>query len=212
MSDAGPALEFRDIACLCGPRPLFDGFDLEVPGGKVLGVLGPNGCGKSTLLGLADGLGMPARGTVLLAHRNARRLSGGERQRAFIAMALAQEADVLLLDEPTTYLDVNAAHELMSLVRRLVAERGTTVVAVLHDIDLALRFCDEVAVLGRERPTRLLAQGSPGEVAGGPALPAAFGVTAVPCEKDGVRAYGLFAAEPPAGVVAEPSAGAPGRP
>lgn len=281
MSDAGPALEFRDIACLCGPRPLFDGFDLEVPGGKVLGVLGPNGCGKSTLLGLADGLGMPARGTVLvggrpvsglsareragriallpqvhrtpsmrvrdlvacgryahmgpfgqlgekderavdealslmglqaLAHRNARRLSGGERQRAFIAMALAQEADVLLLDEPTTYLDVSAAHELMSLVRRLVAERGTTVVAVLHDIDLALRFCDEVAVLGRERPTRLLAQGSPGEVAGGPALPAAFGVTAVPCEKDGVRAYGLFAAEPPAGVVAEPSAGAPGRP
>lgn len=280
MSDARPALEFRDIACLCGPRPLFDGFDLEVPRGKVLGVLGPNGCGKSTLLGLADGLGMPARGTVLvggrpvaglsareragriallpqvhrtpsmrvrdlvacgryahmgpfgqlgekderavddalslmglqaLAHRNARRLSGGERQRAFIAMALAQEADVLLLDEPTTYLDVSAAHELMSLVRRLVAERGTTVVAVLHDIDLALRFCDEVAVLGRERPTRLLAQGSPGAVAGGPALPAAFGVTAVPCEKGGVRAYGLFAAEPPAGMAAEPSAGAPGR-
>lgn len=268
MSDATPALEFRDIACLCGPRPLFDGFDLEVPKGKVLGVLGPNGCGKSTLLGLADGLGMPARGTVLvggrpvaglsareragriallpqvhrtpsmrvrdlvacgryahmgpfgqlgekderavddalslmglraLAHRNARRLSGGERQRAFIAMALAQEADVLLLDEPTTYLDVSAAHELMSLVRRLVAERGTTVVAVLHDIDLALRFCDEVAVLGRERPTRLLAQGSPAEVAGGPALPAAFGVTAVPCEREGVCAYGLFAAEPPAG-------------
>ena len=67
MSDATPALEFRDIACLCGPRPLFDGFDLEVPKGKVLGVLGPNGCGKSTLLGLADGLGMPARGTVLMA-------------------------------------------------------------------------------------------------------------------------------------------------
>ena len=69
MSDATPALEFRDIACLCGPRPLFDGFDLEVPKGKVLGVLGPNGCGKSTLLGLADGLGMPARGTVLVGGR-----------------------------------------------------------------------------------------------------------------------------------------------
>ncbi len=268
MSDATPALEFRDIACRCGARPLFDGLDLAVPKGEVLGVLGPNGCGKSTLLGFADGLGTPARGTVFvggepvaalpareragriallpqvhrtpsmqvrdlvacgryahmgpfgqlgekderavdeaislmglraLAHRNARRLSGGERQRAFIAMALAQEAGVLLLDEPTTYLDVRAAHELMALVRRLAAQRGMTVVAVLHDIDLALRFCDEVAVLGRERPTRLLAQGTPAEVAGGPALPAAFGVAAVPCERDGVRAYGLFEAEPPAG-------------
>lgn len=236
--------------------------------GEVLGVLGPNGCGKSTLLGFADGLGMPARGTVLvggepvaaipareragriallpqvhgtpsmqardlvaceryahmgpfgqlgekderavdeaislmglraLAHRNARRLSGGERQRAFIAMALAQGAGVLLLDEPTTYLDVRAAHELMVLVRRLAAQRGMTVVAVLRDIDLALRFCDEVAVLGRERPTRLLAQGTPVEVAGGPALPAAFGVAAVPCERDGVRAYGLFEVGPPTG-------------
>ena len=268
MSDAAPALEFRDIACRCGARPLFDGLDLAVPKGEVLCVLGPNGCGKSTLLGFADGLGAPARGTVLvggesvaalpareragriallpqvhrtpsmqvrdlvacgryahmgpfgqlgekderavdeaislmglraLAHRNARRLSGGERQRAFIAMALAQEAGVLLLDEPTTYLDVRAAHELMSLVRRLAAQRGMTVVAVLHAIDLALRFCDEVAVLGRERPTRLLAQGTPAEVASGPALPAAFGVAAVPCERDGVHAYGLFEAEPPAG-------------
>lgn len=105
-------------------------------------------------------------GLRALAHRNARRLSGGERQWAFIAMALAQEAGVLLLDEPTTYLDVRAAHELMALVRRLAAQRGMTVVAVLRDIDLALRFCDEVAVLGRERPTRLLAQGTPAEVAG----------------------------------------------
>ena len=103
---------------------------------------------------------------------------------------------------------MSAAHELMSLVRRLVAERGTTVVAVLHDIDLALCFCDEVAVLGRERPTRLLAQGSPGAVAGGPALPAAFGVTAVPCEREGVCAYGLFAAEPPVASRAGAPAGA----
>ena len=263
MSDGAPALEFCGVACSYGSQPIFDGLDLAVPGGEVLGILGPNGCGKSTLLGLADGLKAPARGRVLvggatvaelsprerarrvallpqvhrtpsmrvrdlvacgryahmgpfgqlgpkderaideaislmglgaLAHRNARRLSGGERQRAFIAMALAQEAGVLLLDEPTTYLDVSAAHELMALVRHLVAERGTTVVAVLHDVDLALRFCDEVAVLGRERPTRLLAQGSPRQIVAGPALPAALGVEAVPCQKDGACAYGLFVA------------------
>ena len=263
MSDGTLALEFLGTSCSYGSRPLFEDFDLAVPRGKVLGILGPNGCGKSTLLGLADGLGVPREGKVLvggtsvaglssreraqrvallpqvhrtpsmhvrdlvacgryvhmgpfgqfgekdrravdeaislmglkgLEHRNARRLSGGERQRAFIAMALAQEAGLLLLDEPTTYLDVRAAHELMSLVRCLVSERGMTVVAVLHDVDLALRFCDEVAVLGRERPTRLLAQGSSEKVARGSALPAAFGVEAVPCDKDGMRAYGLFAA------------------
>lgn len=130
-----------------------------------------------------------------LALRNARRLSGGERQRAFIAMALAQEAGLLLLDEPTTYLDVHAAHELMELVHRLSAEQGMTVVAVLHDVDLALRFCDEVAVLGGKRPTQLLAQGTPEEIVEGPALASALGVEAVPCTKGGSRAYSLFMTE-----------------
>ncbi len=134
-------------------------------------------------------------GLEKLAERNARRLSGGERQRAFIAMTLAQGAGLLLLDEPTTYLDVCAAHELMGLVRRLADERGITVVTVLHDIDLALRFCDEVAVLGGKRPTQLLAQGTPDEVVEGSALVSSLGVEAVPCTKDGRRAYSLFVAE-----------------
>lgn len=86
-------------------------------------------------------------GIVECAARPARSLSGGQRQRAFIAMALAQQAGVLLLDEPITFLDPRAARDTMVLVERLVRERGLTVLAVLHDVDLALRCCEDVAVM-----------------------------------------------------------------
>ena len=86
-------------------------------------------------------------GVADLAHKPARNLSGGQRQRAFIAMALAQQAQLLLLDEPVTFLDPRAARDVMALVRRLVDERCLTVLAVLHDVDLALRTCDDVAVM-----------------------------------------------------------------
>ena len=90
---------------------------------------------------------MDAAGVLALARKPARSLSGGERQRAFIAMALAQQARVLLLDEPTTFLDPRAARDVMALVARLVRERGLTVLAVLHDVDLALRTCEDIAVM-----------------------------------------------------------------
>lgn len=91
-----------------------------------------------------------------LRDRNARKLSGGERQRAFLAMTVAQGARTLLLDEPTTYLDARAALDLMQLVRRLADERGTTIVCVTHDVDLALRFSDGICVLGSARPTQTI--------------------------------------------------------
>lgn len=91
-----------------------------------------------------------------LRDRNARKLSGGERQRAFLAMTVAQGARTLLLDEPTTYLDVRAALDLMQLVRRLADEQGTTIVCVTHDVDLALRFSDGICVLGSARPTQTI--------------------------------------------------------
>jgi len=75
-------------------------------------------------------------------------VSGGERQRALIAAALAQEAPILLLDEPTTALDVRARVEALSLLERLRKEEGRTVVMVTHDIDLAARSCDRVVLLG----------------------------------------------------------------
>lgn len=73
-------------------------------------------------------------------------LSGGEKQRAFLTMALVQDSPVLLLDEPTTYLDISAQLELMGLLAQLAGE-GKTVIAVLHDLNQALRFADEIVLL-----------------------------------------------------------------
>ena len=87
-------------------------------------------------------------------------LSGGQRQRAFIAMVLAQDAPVVLFDEPTSFLDVSACYEVMELMRSLKEEHGKTVVAVIHDINLALKYSDEVCVM---RAGKLLAQGAPHE-------------------------------------------------
>ena len=95
-----------------------------------------------------------------LAERPVAELSGGQRQRAFIAMVLAQDTPVVLFDEPTSFLDVSACYEVMELMRSLKEERGKTVVAVIHDIDLALRYSDEVCVI---RDGKLLAQGAPQE-------------------------------------------------
>ena len=130
-----------------------------------------------------------------LAERNARRLSGGERQRAFLAMTVAQGARTLLLDEPTTYLDVRAALDLMQLVRRLADEQGTTIVCVTHDVGLALRFSDGICVLGSARPTQLLAEGTPEEIAGSSVLAASLGISAVRFAHAGDQAYGIFPAD-----------------
>ena len=74
-------------------------------------------------------------------------LSGGERQRAWIAMSLAQRPEILLLDEPTTYLDISHQLEIMELVTRLNREEGITIVMVLHDINHAARYSDELVVM-----------------------------------------------------------------
>jgi iron complex transport system ATP-binding protein len=96
-----------------------------------------------------------------LRFRPVETLSGGERRRAWIAMALAQEPDLLLLDEPTTALDLRHQFELLDLLRRLNRERGTTIVLSLHDLEHAAFVADRVAVMSRGR---LYASGSPAEV------------------------------------------------
>ena len=87
-------------------------------------------------------------------------LSGGQRQRAFLAMVLAQDTPVVLLDEPTTYLDINHQVELMRLMGELRTQ-GKTVVAVLHDLNQASRYCDQLVVMANGH---VMAQGTPEEV------------------------------------------------
>ncbi|MBP2463716.1 MULTISPECIES: ATP-binding cassette domain-containing protein [unclassified Rhizobium] len=88
-------------------------------------------------------------------------LSGGERQRAWIAMLIAQDARCLLLDEPTAALDIAHQIEVLSLVRRLARENGRSVVIVLHDINMATRFCDRIHAL---KGGRLVASGTPAQI------------------------------------------------
>lgn len=89
---------------------------------------------------------MEATGVARWADRDLRELSGGERQRVYLAMALAQGGDAILLDEPTTYLDASAQFELLELLRGL-AGQGKAVLLVLHDLAQALQYSDRVAVL-----------------------------------------------------------------
>ncbi|MEW6420582.1 MAG: ABC transporter ATP-binding protein [Deinococcota bacterium] len=86
-------------------------------------------------------------GMRIFAGRPLESLSGGQRQRAWIAMSLAQQTDILLLDEPTTYLDLSHQLEVLHLAQRLNREQGKTVVMVLHDLNQAVRYSDEIIAM-----------------------------------------------------------------
>ncbi|GAA3177872.1 MULTISPECIES: ABC transporter ATP-binding protein [Streptomyces] len=226
-----------------GDRLIVGGLDLELPGGAVTAVVGPNACGKSTLLRGLTRLLAPAAGTVTLdgsdIHRMSAKalalrmgllpqqpvtpeaitvealvrlgryphqkllspwsakdqaavdaalartgtdvlrdqsvdqLSGGQRQRAWIALALAQDTDLLLLDEPTTFLDLRHQLDVLDLVAELHAEAGRTVVMVLHDLGQAARYADHLVVL---KDGRLAASGAPADVLDAELVRSVFGV------------------------------------
>ncbi len=153
-------------------------------------------CGRYAHMGLFGGLtdqdrlivaeSMRVAGVEHLAHKAARALSGGERQRAFIAMVLAQRARTVLLDEPTTYLDPRAALDVMGLARGLVHEQGMTGAVVIHDLPLALRFCDRIAVMDSGR---IVAVGTPAEILDQGVLEQVFGVTIAQMELNGEVVY-----------------------
>jgi iron complex transport system ATP-binding protein len=118
---------------------------------------------------------LAATGMRELRERPLDALSGGQRQRAWIAMALAQETELLLLDEPTTFLDLAHQLEVLDLLDRLVAERGRTVVMVLHDLNQACRFADLLVAL---RDGRVRAAGPPEEIVDAAFVRDVFGLEA----------------------------------
>jgi iron complex transport system ATP-binding protein len=122
---------------------------------------------------VAEALGWT--GMADLAERGVDQLSGGQRQRAWISMALAQGTDVLLLDEPTTHLDLAHQIEVLDLVHRLHHEAGRTVVMVLHDLNLAARYAERLVAM---RDGVIVASGPPADVLTEPLLRRVFGLEA----------------------------------
>ncbi|MFC3688718.1 ABC transporter ATP-binding protein [Aquipuribacter hungaricus] len=116
---------------------------------------------------------LDATGTAALADRPVDELSGGQRQRVWIAMALAQETDLLLLDEPTTFLDVSHQVEVLDLLTDLNRSRGTTVVMVLHDLNMAARYADHLVAMAGGR---VHAAGHPDQVLTAETVRAVFGL------------------------------------
>ena len=116
---------------------------------------------------------LEATSTTELAERAVDELSGGQRQRVWIAMALAQQTDLLLLDEPTTFLDVSHQIEVLDLLTDLNRVRGTTIVMVLHDLNLAARYADHLIALV---DGRVHAAGGPAAVLTQETVRAVFGL------------------------------------
>ena len=155
--------------------------DVQIPKGKITSIIGPNGCGKSTLLKALSRMMPVQSGAVLLneedhraiawaleithmaefAQRGIDALSGGQRQRAWIAMALAQDTPLILLDEPTTYLDMAHQLEVLELLKELNTNAHKTIALVIHDLNLAARFSDWMIAM---RKGEVLYRGTPKEI------------------------------------------------
>jgi iron complex transport system ATP-binding protein len=118
---------------------------------------------------------LASTGCADLAERYVSELSGGQRQRVWIAMILAQQTDLLLLDEPTTFLDIAHQYEVLELCARLHAE-GRTLVAVLHDLNQAARYATNLVVM---KAGQLVASGMPGDILTADLVESVFGLPCV---------------------------------
>jgi len=117
---------------------------------------------------------MELTATSVLAERPFNELSGGEKQRVIIAMALAQEPNILLLDEPTVHLDINHQVEILELIKRLNRQQSLTVLATMHDLNLAALYFPRLVLLERGR---IVGEGTPAQVLSEETIARVFGAT-----------------------------------
>ena len=184
LHDWSPRDRAREIALVRQQTPLAVDFTVQ----EIIAL------GRAPHLGWMDALGDADRQRVdaalealdlhALAGRPVPSLSGGEQQRVFLAQALAQDAPLLLLDEPTAHLDIRHQLDLLRRVQRL-SDEGRTVIAAIHDLELAARFADRILALANGR---LVADGTPAEVLTPARLHDVFGVEAeVEAEETGLH-------------------------
>lgn len=114
--------------------------------------------------------------TFHLRNRNINEISGGERQRVIIARALAQESEIIFLDEPTSHLDINHQIDLLNLLKQLNEEKGTTIILVLHDINLACRYSDKIILMDKGE---IVSKGTPIEVVTRKNIEKAYGLNVI---------------------------------
>ena len=160
-------IEINDLDLSIDDTPILHGISLTLTSGMA-GIIGPNGAGKTTLLRAISGYLKPERGTVRLdgenvqslsaktgighlENRSVTGLSGGEWQRMIIARALCQQSSTLLLDEPVSSLDIKHQVGILSLVRELTGKQGMLCAAVLHDLNLARHYCDQIVLMKKGR-------------------------------------------------------------
>lgn len=255
------AIEVSNVSYSYTKKPFISKFNVQIPRGRVVSIVGPNGCGKSTLLKIINGIIRPHAGEVFIdgisclqmstreratrlalmeqgarppamdvetlvacgrfpyrkglgyvqrndkqqiqeamemagvekfRHHDVRYLSGGERQRAYVAMILAQDTNIIALDEPTTHLDIYACHEIMQLIRKLNQQSGKTALIVIHDIDLALRYSDFIVVMSKGQ---LVKMGNVNTVLEARAIDQAFKVDVCQNSIAGKTAFTIFPKE-----------------
>jgi iron complex transport system ATP-binding protein len=128
--------------------------------------------------------------TDRFASRRLAELSGGERQRVFVARAFAQDAPILLLDEPTSFLDMKHQVGIYDLLKKMQLEKGKTIFSITHDINVAAQYCDRVLLLGRADPNGGYLIGTPQKVFSADHIERVFGVKAL-CGKIGSENFFL---------------------